>query len=598
MVRRMGFEEEVTVRDYAFGSRPRCLWVLGLAAMAMTIAGCGPRDSSGPVVLELKGEKLTLGQLRADYDRLHGPGSFDTTGTEAKKAFLETVANKELLVRVMRERLGGPNAQQSLALSEGNDRRLMGALEQRILAPLSRDTSDVPAMVGNLSRKIQLSWVLTRSDSLAKIARDEVVAGRPFEKVVEQYSATDTARMNGGRLDWIAGSGMLGIDFADELYLQGHEPGYLSRVRRTPRGFEFYRIEAFKDWDTKSDELWSAKLVRPTVLGVRASRAIAAWTDSLRRASGLQIEDGGVAVLHAGMRSYWDSLQAVVKETKKPPSSFAVPFSHFDSAQKATPLYRLRDRAYTVGEFLASLKGTGPKSWPNSPDRTQFHDQVESRVLYGVKLDEARKLGLDRTPEFQLAAKRDEEKLLLDSFYKSDLASGITVTDEEMRSFYDQNTENFRRYDRMRLGYIVFPNKEEATRFYKESVKLPDSMEFWSSTMMEYQQKRPDIRVVNDSQMLDLTKPLPEELQGMVEKGHKLNVSDEIEPVALPGGKWVVGRVLFNEHAGILPYEKVMVPITRLLQDKKINEKVEKLLEDAKARFVLKTYPDRLQAKG
>jgi hypothetical protein len=562
--------------------------------VGLLLAGCaGAKDTSGPVVLEIEGNRLTRDDIRWAFDQKSQPGAFESATPEQRKEFLETVGEKEVLLALAREQKYTLTPLEQIQIQDTRDGLLVKALERHVTRPFMGD-STVRFYLKRIGRQNHLLMFMHPADSIAAIARKEVESGVPFGDVVLKYAVDDSLRARKGDVGWITAA-TLGRDFAKELYIDEREPGYLSQIHRSPSAAVFYKLLGSRDFDYSGNQFLT-KNIPDLAQGIRNYDGMLAYIDSLRTATDLKIADSTIPVLMKGMNAYWDSLQAVVKATGRRPDSFRPPVWKFDAAERALPLYRARGKDVTIAEYLKGLNYVVPRLWPMGTKMESVRRQVEYRAVQLLQIDEARVLGLDRQPDLIREAKAEEEKLILGGFYQKNLAKDVKVTPEEVKAYYDKNIEKYRKTEMMRLSYVVFPTKAEAEAFRTSA--LDKSLDWWSDRLREIKKKRPDCRVMYNSPNYDLSAAVPDTVQGAVKAGWDFNAG-EFAPVAPElNGHWMVPRVTYRVRAGITPLEKVDKSIEGVLADEKIGQRVDAMVKDGKTRFGLKLYPERLEVKG
>jgi hypothetical protein len=169
----------------------------------------------------------------------------------------------------------------------------------------------------------------------------------------------------------------------------------------------------------------------------------------------------------------------------------------------------------------------------------------------------------------------------------------IRVTPQDARQYYDQNMEQYKQGDKIRLSYIIFPTRGEADEFYAQASQKDG--QWWGGKCTAYIQNRAkDVVVVANSPDYDLTQPIPEEIRGMVELGRERSVTDVLRPVQVPGKGWSVGRVVLRERPGYIGFEKVERGLLRRLTEERTGAKIDAMVEEGRAKYKLRLFPERL----
>jgi hypothetical protein len=563
------------------------------AFLAIFIPGGGivSAQAGDPVLIGIDGTEYTLGDLRADFELRNAGSKFDATDRQTKLKFLETMGANHLFVQVAKEFLGGlgPGGAERLAQSKGG--RLLAALDDRITAPIDSDSLESRRIVRDrLNREVLLLQFASPSDSIAAIARDEVIHGRPFEEVERAYVTEPIRRPKGPELDWMSAA-QLGDDLAEDLLLRDRQPGYVTAIRATRRGYEFLRIKEFRPFDLGSHAKAEAQFVG-IVRRIRRREALAAYRDSLKKENRLEVDSAASSMLQKVMIAYWDSVTAGAQQPGMRPNPTRPPLWRLDAASGGRRLLRVDGREMTAGAFVKGLADVPSGIWPNAAKLDGFQRQIEFRVLVELRIAEAHRLGLDRQPAYAAGNRYDEEQILRENLQKR-LSAEISVTEQDLRDYYELNKEvRYRQYERIRLSYLVFPQESEA-RAWLSGARAHDYL-WWQAEIKRFETDRPEIRSVATSREIDLAQPLAGEERPMVEASVSLNAGDILEsPVKIADG-WAVVRVVDRQRAGYVPFEKVEGAARTAVSSRKLDERIQSLVGERRSSHRLASYPERL----
>ncbi len=568
-------------------------WVIPSLALGLLLLwGCGG-ESRGPVVLEMQGRSMTLDDLRVEYDLRNKPGDFDRATPEQRQEFLETIADKEILVRAAREALGDLTADEKQRLRMLRENRLFEHLETAVTAQVDADTAGAERIVREkCAKEVRLLHFAGETDSLTNWAREEVVKGRSMEELARTHAIDPMMREMAGQLNWMSGV-PLGYDLAEELILDPKPIGYLTEVRRSIRGWEFFKVQEYRDYDLDSNPDIPS-MMRATVQQIRHRQTMRAFLDSLKTAHGLKVHEEGGGILHAAMSGYWDSLSASVRQTGQRPTEFHPPRWRVPADQLATPVAQVDGKDISVGEFLEGLAEISPRNWPNAPIYEHFKGHIEARLLAELQFAEAARRGLDRRPEFLAANRQDEEKMLLDRYYEEVVTKGIEITPDEVKQSYEETKdEKYAQREKIRFSYLIFKKESDARSFIREARK--HDYQWWGAELKRHQDERPDVTVVSNSPDYDLSADVPEEIQPLVKAGWDHSAGEVVDAVKVPSG-WAALRVTYREHDGYIPLERAEQSVRGAILARRVDEKVNETLAAGRESLRLKLYPERLAA--
>lgn len=166
--------------------------------------------------------------------------------------------------------------------------------------------------------------------------------------------------------------------------------------------------------------------------------------------------------------------EATVEEEQAPDAGM----SDEERARRAGVLAKIGDRAITVGDFEDRLNKQGPfrRFQFNAPEkRREFLDQL---IEWELQAQEAERRGLGDDDAVEAQMKRVMSSMLLKREVEEQVRPD-DVTEEEMRSYYQQHNDTFHRPERVRAYHIVISDRSKAqdvlSRMLEEEV---DTREF------------------------------------------------------------------------------------------------------------------------
>ncbi|MDM7913653.1 MAG: peptidyl-prolyl cis-trans isomerase [Candidatus Eisenbacteria bacterium] len=567
--------------------------VLLACLVLLPIACTSDRAGGGPVVVELGDRKVTLEEVRELYARSHDGQSFDAASSEEQRDFLETIGSKEILLRLARE-AGGLEPNYAQMIRQGRDARLLQSLENSLVQKVQRDSAGLDPLLEKFRRKMKLRMMLMTSDSASAEARKLVESGTPFAEVAKKYSLEPKTAALGGDVGWKVPY-TVDTDMAEDLWLKGdRQPGYLSPIIHTMQGIELAQIDSIAPVDRSQDPDFE-RLTRITATRIRVRQRITSWIDSVKTASQIEVLRDPLPMVQTRMAAYYDSL----KKNEPPlprgvPRLRTAPLSAFRPEELKTPLYKLQGKTYTLREYLEGLPDVPNSLWPSGGAPEDLVRLIETRALVQVEIDLARRAGLDKDPKLLASNRMEEEKVLLEQFVAKQVKKDVTITEDEMRKYYEENPDRFRNYEKIRLAHVVFPTANEAAKFYAEASAKKDP--FWWADRMTELKKRQDVLVQENGDEILYSGTIPEEMRDLCEKGKAAEQGDIVGPARYGDRGWAVGRVQYREHEGMQPFEKLTVQLRTILDEQKTGERVDQLVKESREKMGLKIYPDRVPA--
>jgi parvulin-like peptidyl-prolyl isomerase len=204
-------------------------------------------------------------------------------------------------------------------------------------------------------------------------------------------------------------------------------------------------------------------------------------------------------------------------------------------------------------------------------------DRLVERLLF---IDQAKKDGMEKDPEYQKLLKRDKDELLVRTWITRQFENTV-VSDSEAKAYYDKHAEEFQIPKQVHARHILVKTKEEAQKLIDELKNLKgDALKQKFIELAKAHSTGPtgpkggDLGLFGPGQMV---KPFNDAVFAM-KKGE---VSSE--PVKTQFGY----HVIYAEDmkpAKAIPYEEAKERIMAVLKQKSFSAKMAKLAEALKAK--------------
>ena len=153
--------------------------------------------------------------------------------------------------------------------------------------------------------------------------------------------------------------------------------------------------------------------------------------------------------------------------------------------QSAEVLARVGDVEITAGELAARLAEQSPyvrARYENPEHRREF---LENMVRFELLAQEAKKRGLYDLPEVEQAKKQAMIEELLRQEVGDSLDLG-SITDEEVRAYYEKHRDEFNQPEQVRASQIVFQNRAKAETTLVELSQINDDGELFRHYVAEH----------------------------------------------------------------------------------------------------------------
>jgi peptidyl-prolyl cis-trans isomerase C len=131
-------------------------------------------------------------------------------------------------------------------------------------------------------------------------------------------------------------------------------------------------------------------------------------------------------------------------------------------------LAKIDDVTITLGEFQERINRQSPYIRARYTSLEQKKDFLDSLIKFEVLAKEAARRGIDKDPEVVRTMKQVMiQKLMRDEFDTKVTAD--TVTDDEMKKYYDANVAEYVKPEEVRASAIILKNKAQADRVLLEA---------------------------------------------------------------------------------------------------------------------------------
>jgi peptidyl-prolyl cis-trans isomerase C len=135
-----------------------------------------------------------------------------------------------------------------------------------------------------------------------------------------------------------------------------------------------------------------------------------------------------------------------------------------------TPLAKIDDVTITLGEFQERINRQSPYIRARYTSLEQKKEFLDSLIRFEVLAKEAYRRGLDKDPEVVRTMKQVMiQKLMRDEFDANPKLGADSVSDAEIKAYYDANLAEYVKPEEVRVSAIILKNKAQAERVLLEA---------------------------------------------------------------------------------------------------------------------------------
>jgi parvulin-like peptidyl-prolyl isomerase len=422
-----------------------------------------PLFSETPVAV-VNEEPITFRDLTGYIASIHVGKTEDPTPARKNYAeLLERVVTTELIVQEARnigfDETDGFKSQ----VEEMSTGLLISALMSRHLETVQADPAEVDDLYKKMSREFLLTTVTFEKEADAASFEEESESGEDFVELAKRFTEERRAEMESDAKEYLKLKDLL-PRIAEAAYFM--EVGDISQIFSTQRGFLVFRVEDarfYEDPGLKEE-------ARQKVLEPLKKEAVSEYADSLqekhstideRLLKKADFEKGESGFLSFGEEKPVD-FEKLLKDER------VVATVHSDPPFTITVADLARD--VEQGLFHGVQKAVDRKEKLNEKKRIKLRNMLFKRnaVL------EARNQGLDRTEEYAETIEGFERSLLFETFIEKVIAPDVEISEEEIRAYYEEHTDDFSSPKMFRMDGLAFRESADAESALEKLRKRAD----------------------------------------------------------------------------------------------------------------------------
>lgn len=435
-------------------------------------------------------------------------------------------------------------------------------LEQEEIASRAEATDgEVREAFAEQYRRITFRILTVRERAKAEELRRRVEKGEDIAALAKELSV-DPYAPKGGLVENLAR-----IDTPHEFQATvfALEPGALAGPFVTRIGYSVARVESLSPADpARLEEL------RPSLRTFVRFRK----SDALRAALGARLRAAHEVVVDEA------ALAKVVPE--RLPDGRLMP--RVDDREAVVA--RVGDRAITAGRLGQALvvRWGGVANEEAAVAATPI---VLDRLVQGeLMAAEALARGYGDTEEARRALHAAETQLLVTRYLSQVVAADVKVTPEETAAWYERNKESYHRPPRLRLRQVTVATEAEAQRLAALARQGADVG--W----LARQHSTDGFKDAGGDRGWVTPKATGEAFEAALLEAKP---GDVLGPQPAPEGFYVV-RVEAREEQGIYPYDEISGNVRKAVEDQKVQQAIDAVIQKLRSRSKIEVYEDRVAA--
>jgi len=545
--------------------------------MSMVLLVSCSKDRDELPVAKVADRVITLSTFEKTYWAVDEKFLPEDKGIEGMKEFLNTMINRDVMA-IKADELGydkdsfvvqGMEAFKKVSLQAGY-------MKLRVADKINVTEKDLKAGYKLYKTNLQIKQILVdtrdEADELYAMLKD----GHDFESVCKQYSKGPEAQSGGKVVNALWGT--FEPNFQDELF--STPVGSFTKPIESAYGYFIVKVLEKNQPKRKPYEE-----VKPTLEQLirrhQEIRLTNEMSDQVRAKHNYEYYESNIRIV-------FDALPIDRPLTSPPDRSQEVyPLLDFETRDLDKPLVSYDNKTITVRDFSDLYDRS---SFFNRPRREyrfggakKFVVDIVMNEIVPIEMKESR---IEEEPMVALALQKKKEQFMVDRLFQDLIDKQTTVPPGELRDYYDDNLEQFRRAEERRLGIVLVGGRDLALEAHAKIVAGENFERVSGEYSLEElsREERSGTRFVRAGQNPDFDEP-----------GFALaNVGDVSEPFETSRG-WMIVKLFERRPERILPFDEARSDISSALKTIKNEERLNSLLEKWRAEIDIEIFEDNLK---
>ncbi len=551
---------------------PRAACALGIGLLLTgLLVGCGGGKSNEDIVATVNDATITLGYFEAKWGKLaDGDSQFEPTPANIdslRSAVLDILIKKELMVDRAKKENYIDDPVYLEAYENQKNYRLIELLKNKQVVDLIPTFSEDELLehyqyvgLAVTARHIDIDMEDEAKAVVAMIRGGEIT----FGDAVTKYS-THQDRQAGGHLGVVQfGNNIKPV----EETLFAMEVGDVSDPVKTPYGWSIFIVDDFKR--NKQDEYASVRESIKNRLETRAMREIGGeHAERVLKKYGFKFDWDVAELILPHMPDDMTPSQASQARSRTEEK----PLLKFTPEELEKVLYELNGEQMTLQMFSDEYDRLHPFARPQKAARLQgIYNYVHKEAVGVVMPMEAISIGLEKDPELVLGLKEFEEQACIGAVRKVLVSQAITLTEEELLAFYEENPLYYTLKPRVRCKQIINSEEEKIREAWNRLEKGEEVDAIGSDLSIVFNRQWVTDWFMPDS----IAAPENDAIRHIA---RLVELGDYTQPFYYQG-YWGIMHLFESEAARLMEFEEARDRVDKDLRARREGERLDMLLDE------------------
>lgn len=534
--------------------------LLALVLISMILCAflsCAKREIALATVGE---EVITASELEIKMKQQPTRFSSFADELERKRRLLEGMAEQKLLLKGAYER-GFDIDEEILSRLEQQEPNLLLQLlyEREVTSKSKVNEAEVKDFYKKQGEEIKIRHILVKSETVVDSLHQRLMEGEDFAVLAEARSLDPTSAM-GGELGYFRWGSMI-PSFQEAAFKL--KIGQISKPIKTQYGWHLIKLEDRRPVEQEPYEKVKSSLKRE-LESLKQGELSASFLEQLE-------ENANFTPQPVLQKDFWEKYQSAPESLQVREKRERI----FTKEELETPVLSYLLGEWTLKEFMEFLDRLAPVDYPDWDDTEILRDVLGKYLRRDLLLALAAGQRIDKSEAFQMRLRSVKEDLMAQKLRTEVLEKNITISEEELKEYYEENKGKFRVPAEYHLREISVKTEAEA----KDIIQRLE----WGEDFARLARDN-TLRAHLKEEGGDMGYLKSYQYPGLYQAASKMKVGQISQPI-LVGGNWSVIKLEGVKEEGIRSFKEAEAEIQRVLVSKKKREAYDNYINPLKQEF-------------
>jgi len=546
----------------------KVLLALVLISMILCVfLSCAKREIALATVGE---EVITASELEIKMKQQPTRFSSFADELERKRRLLEGMAEQKLLLKGAYER-GFDIDEEILSRLEQQEPNLLLQLlyEREVTSKSKVNEAEVKDFYKKQGEEIKIRHILVKSEAVVDSLHQRLMEGEDFAVLAEARSLDPTSAM-GGELGYFRWGSMI-PGFQEAAFKL--KIGQISKPIKTQYGWHLIKLDERRPVEQEPYEKVKGSL-KKELESLKQGELSASFLERLK-------ENANFTPQPVLQKDFWEKYQSAPESLQVREKQARI----FTEEELETPVLSYSLGEWTLREFLEFLDRLAPMDYPDWDDTEILRDVLGKYLRRDLLLALAEGQRIDKSEAFQMRLRSVKEDLTAQKFRTEVLEKNITISEEELKEYYEENKGKFRVPAEYHLREISVKTEAEA----KDLIQRLE----WGEDFTRLAREN-TLRTHLKEKGGDMGYLKSYQYPGLYQAASKMKVGQISQPI-LVGGNWSVIKLEGVKEEGIRSFTEARAEIERVLVSKKKREAYDNYINPLKQEFPITINQEALE---